>query len=286
MGASWFSNRVAVLALGDSIVKRCIPNNDEELRMGKLKGKVAIVTGGASGIGEATAKLMAKEQAKVAIVDIDVENGKRVAGEINKLGGTASYWQADVSHENEIEKTFAGIYKKYGQLNILVNDAGVAGVAKPSHETTVEEWNEVMNTNLKGPFFCVKNAVPYMKKSGGGSVVNISSIMGMLGGPGPVYNASKGGLRILTKADALIYAKDNIRFNSIHPGYINTPLSRKLASESKSAQKAIKAETSAIPLGRMGLPEDIANGILFLASDDASYITGSELVIDGGKLVQ
>jgi len=254
--------------------------------MDRVKGKVAIVTGGASGIGEATAKLLAKEGARVAIVDIDDENGKRVAREIKTAKETAEFWHMDISQEKEVEQTFADINKRYSQLHILVNNAGIAGYRKPTHETTAEEWDSVMNVNLKGTFFCTKYAVPYILKSGGGSVINVSSIMGILGGPTPVYNTSKGGIRLLTKADAVTYARDNIRFNSVHPGYIVTPLFRKLAAKTPlGVEKSIEKEGEAIPLGRMGTPEDIANGILFLASDESSYVTGIELIIDGGKVI-
>ena len=142
-----------------------------------------------------------------------------------------------------------------------------------------------MGVNLKGPFHCIKYAVPCLKKSGGGSVINVSSIMGILAGPTMVYNTSKGGLRHMTKNDAVVYAKDNIRFNSVHPGYIITPLFRKLAAEKDSFEESVAKESMTIPLGRMGMPEDIANGILYLASDESSYVTGSELIIDGGRLI-
>jgi NAD(P)-dependent dehydrogenase (short-subunit alcohol dehydrogenase family) len=254
--------------------------------MDRVKGKVAIVTGGASGIGEATAKLLAKEGAKVAIVDIDDENGKRVVKEIKAARGTADFWHMDISKEKEVEQTFAEISKKYSQLHILVNNAGITGHARPSHETTSENWDAVMNVNLKGTFLCTKYAVPYILKTGGGSVINISSIMGILGGPTPVYCSSKGGIRTLTKADAVTYARQNIRFNSVHPGYIITPLFKNLAAKTPlGVEKSIEKEGSTIPLGRMGTPEDIANGILYLASDESSYVTGLELIIDGGKVI-
>jgi NAD(P)-dependent dehydrogenase (short-subunit alcohol dehydrogenase family) len=251
--------------------------------MDRVKNKVAIVTGGGSGIGEATAKLMAKEGAKVAIVDIDDENGKRVAQEIKAAGGTAEFWHMNIANEKEVEKTFAEINKKFGKLHILVNNAGVVGPAKPSHETTAEEFDAVMNVNLRGTFFCTKHAAPYILKTGNGSIVNISSIMGMLGGPAVSYNTSKGAIRNLTKADAFMYSRKGIRVNSVHPGYIITPLFTKMASkEPDGLEVAIKREGGRVPMGRMGQAEEIANGILFLASDEASYVTGVELVIDGG----
>jgi NAD(P)-dependent dehydrogenase (short-subunit alcohol dehydrogenase family) len=254
--------------------------------MDRVKGKVAIVTGGGSGIGEAAAKLLAAEGAKVAIVDIDDENGRRVAKEIKAARGTAEFWHMDISQEKEVEKTLADINKKYGQLHILVNNAGITGNARPSHETTSADWDAVMNVNLRGTFLCTKYAVPYILKTGGGSVINVSSIMGILGGPTPVYCSSKGGIRTLTKADAVTYARQNIRFNSVHPGYIITPLFKNLAAKTPlGVEKSIEREGANIPMGRMGTPEEIANGILYLASDESSYVTGLELIIDGGKII-
>jgi NAD(P)-dependent dehydrogenase (short-subunit alcohol dehydrogenase family) len=253
--------------------------------MDRVKDKVAVVTGGGSGIGEATAKLLAREGAAVAVIDIDDENGERVTGEIAAAGGRADYHHLDVSVEKDVEKVFSEIFGKYGKLDILVNNAGVAAGGMASHEVTEEEWDSVMDVNLKGPFFCVKYAVPYLRKSGGGSVVNVSSIMGIMAGPTTVYCTSKAALRHLTKSDAVNYARDNIRFNSVHPGYIITPLFRKLAEKMGPVEESIEKEGKAIPLGRMGMPEEIASGILFLASDEASYVTGTELVIDGGKVI-
>jgi len=253
--------------------------------MDRVKDKVAIVTGSASGIGEATAKILAREGAQVGIVDIDDENGDRVVKEIISAGGEAVYHHMDVTKEKEIKRVFSEIYKKFRKLNILVNNAGVAGGGGPSHLLANEEWDRVMNINLKGPFWCVKYAVPYILKSGGGSVVNISSIMGMLGGA-PGYGTSKGALRQLTKCDAVNYARDNIRFNTIFPGYIFTPQFKRLASKSPGGiEGSIEKESKRIPLGRMGQPEEIANGVLFLASDESSYVTGAELIMDGGIIV-
>jgi NAD(P)-dependent dehydrogenase (short-subunit alcohol dehydrogenase family) len=250
--------------------------------MNRVSGKVGIVTGAASGIGEATAKLLASEGARIAVVDIDDKNGERVVGEIISAGGKAVYHHMNVTVEEEIEQVFSQIYGEFGQLNILVNNAAIVGSVSPNHELSNEDWNSVMNTNLKGPFLCVKYAVPYILKSGSGSVVNVSSIMGMLGGPATVYNTSKGGIRQLTKCDAVVYAKDNIRFNSVHPGYTLTPLTR---DNPGGADKTTEQLFREIPLGRLGMPDDIAYGILYLASDEASYVTGTELIIDGGNII-
>jgi NAD(P)-dependent dehydrogenase (short-subunit alcohol dehydrogenase family) len=255
--------------------------------MDRVKDKVAIVTGGASGIGEACGKLLAREGAKVAITDVDAKNGARVVGEIKDSNGVADFFFLDVSNEKEVEQIFTDIYKKYGQLNILVNSAGIPGCPKPTHETTSAEWDKVMDINAKGTFLCIKYAVPYMLRAGGGSVVNLSSMLGLMGGEDPVYHASKGAVRLQTKSDAWAYAKDNIRFNSVHPGYILTPLFSGFGIKHPAGPDKFYAEmASKIPQGRLGTAEDVAKGILFLASDDSSYITGTELVIDGGYMVR
>ena len=254
--------------------------------MDRVKDKVAIITGGGSGIGEASAKLMSKEGATIAIADIDDENGKRVAKEIKAAGGKAEFWHMNIAEEKEVEKTFADMNKKFGKVNILVNNAGITGKAQATHETSSAEWDAVINVNLRGTFLCTKYAVPYILKAGGGAIVNVSSIMGMLAGPAIPYNTSKGGIRNMTKSDAYMYSRKNIRVNSVHPGFIITPLFTKLASkEPDGLEVAIKREGGRIPLGRMGEAEEIAKGILFLASDEASYITGIELIIDGGYIM-
>jgi NAD(P)-dependent dehydrogenase (short-subunit alcohol dehydrogenase family) len=249
----------------------------------RVKGKVAIVTGGASGIGEATARLLASEGAAVAIVDINDENGKMVADEIKAEKRVSDFWHADISRENEVKNAFSEIYKKYGRLHILVNNAGIPGYRKPPHETTSEEWDRVMNVNLKGAFFCTKHAAPYMMKSGIGSIINVASVYGLIGCDTPVYDTSKGAMRSMTKSDALVYARSNIRVNSIHPGNIDTPLFRKLVGKiGGGLENTIKLLSTMCPMDRMGKPEEIAQGILFLASDESSYMTAAELVIDGG----
>jgi NAD(P)-dependent dehydrogenase (short-subunit alcohol dehydrogenase family) len=253
--------------------------------MDRVKDKAAIITGAASGIGEATAKLLAREGARVAVTDIDDENGKRVVKEIISAGGKADYWHMNVGKEHEVEKTIPEIYTKYKKLNILVNNAGIAAGGMFTHTISTEQWDAAMDVDLKGPFWCVKYSIPYIIKSGGGSVINISSLMGILGGPATVYNTAKAALRHMTKCDAVSYAKDNIRFNSVHPGYIVTPQFKRLASKTDSVEESMEREGKGIPMGRMGMPEEIAYGILFLACDESSYMTGTEMVIDGGKLI-
>jgi NAD(P)-dependent dehydrogenase (short-subunit alcohol dehydrogenase family) len=253
--------------------------------MDRVKGKVAVVTGAASGIGEATAKLLAKEGATVAILDIKDTEGKKVAADIKAKGGTAGFWHADVSKESEVKQAMDEIYKKYKKLDILVNNAGVPGGRVPAFELTTEEWDRVMNTNLKGAWLCTKYASPYMIKSGGGSIVNVASCYGIIGCDTPVYDTSKGGMRAMSKSDAIQLARFHIRVNSVHPGNIATPLFEKLVEKiGGGLEFTHEILGNMCPLDRMGKPEEIAYGILFLASDEASYVTASELVMDGGMI--
>jgi NAD(P)-dependent dehydrogenase (short-subunit alcohol dehydrogenase family) len=252
--------------------------------MDRVKGKVAIVTGGANGIGEATAKLLAREGAGVGIIDIDDENGKRVAEEITSEGGKAVYGHADITSEKEVSKAFSIFFDKFGKLHILVNNAGVAGPRQPAHQASVQDFDRILNINLKGTLICTKYAVPYILKTGPGSVVNVCSIYGIVASDVPIYDTSKGGMRAMTKSDAILYSRDNIRFNSVHPGNIKTPLFEKLVNEIDplGVEHADHMLSVTNPLNRMGTPEDIAYGILYLASDESSYVNGTELVIDGG----
>lgn len=256
--------------------------------MDRVKKKVAVVTGGASGIGRATALLLAKEGAKVAIVDIDENGGKETVTQINNNAGQAGFWYMDVTDEELVKRVFFEINNEYGKIEILVNNAGITGNEKATHETSVEEWEKTINVDLRGVFFCTKHAIPYLIKSGGGSIVNISSMLGIVAGDarshgGAVYQTAKGGVRIMTKTDALTYANDKIRINSVHPGFTFTAGMRSILEENPAITDNVSAK---VPLGRMGTPDEIANGILFLASDESSYITGTELVIDGGYTSQ
>jgi NAD(P)-dependent dehydrogenase (short-subunit alcohol dehydrogenase family) len=262
--------------------------------MDRVKGKIAVVTGGASGIGRATAILLAKEGAKVAIADIDEDGGKEVVNQIKKSGGLAGCWHMDVTDEEEVKRVFDEINSEYGRIDILVNNAGVPGYDKATHETSTDEWERIINVDLRGVFFCTKYAIPYLQKAGGGSIVNVSSMMGIVGADsryqssgGAVYHTAKGGVRIMTKSDAVTYARDKIRVNSVHPGYTFTIRMQELLKKNPGGTEAItKYVATKVPLGRMGTPEEIANGILFLASDESSYVTGAELVMDGGYIAQ
>ena len=193
--------------------------------MNRVKDKVAIVTGGALGIGRATCMLLAREEAKVAVTDILEDEGLSLTQEIANNGGEAEYWHLDVSQESEVQQVFAEIKQKWSKIDVLVNNAGISGVDKPTHEITAEEWNKLMEINVNGVFLCTKHAVPIMMDIGGGSIINLSSIYGIISAPDiPPYHASKGAVRSMTKTDALLYAKNNIRVNSVHPGFIWTPL--------------------------------------------------------------
>jgi NAD(P)-dependent dehydrogenase (short-subunit alcohol dehydrogenase family) len=252
--------------------------------MGRIENKVALVTGGARGIGRAVCQVLAREGAAVAVTDIIEDEGVRVAEEIRSRGGTADFWHLDTSSEEAVERVFGAVIQKFGGLHVLVNNAGISGVNRPTHEISEDEWNRVMEINVKGVFLCTKHAVAHMRQQDGGSIINLSSIYGIIGAPDlPPYHASKGAVRLMSKTDALLYAKDNIRVNSIHPGYIWTPLVEELASRSEEGIDAFRQELdSRHPIGHVGEPDDIAYGALYLASDEAKFVTGSELVIDGG----
>jgi NAD(P)-dependent dehydrogenase (short-subunit alcohol dehydrogenase family) len=249
--------------------------------MGRLDGKVAIVTGGANNIGLAIATRLSEEGAAVAIIDLD-EAAAHAA--VSKLGATATAYGADVTDEQQVQSAFDAVAGHYGRLDVLVNNAGIEGANVPTHEMRLEEWNRVMAVNSTAVFLCTKHAIPRLKTAGGGSIVNISSIYGLVGGGDvPPYHASKGAVRLMSKNDALTYAPDNIRVNSIHPGFIFTDMVRRYAQQSGLDLDAARtALDAAHPLGGTGDPDDVAWGVVYLASDQAKWVTGSELVIDGG----
>ncbi|WP_127506103.1 SDR family NAD(P)-dependent oxidoreductase [Paenibacillus humicus] len=246
--------------------------------MDRLKGKVAIITGAAGGMGKADALLFAKEGAKVVITDLQEEKIQEVVKEIETLGGEAIGLKHNVASEEDWVSVVDAAIAKFGQINILVNNAGISD-AVPFLDQTVERWERTMTVNVTSIFLGQKYVIPHMIEAGGGSIVNISSIAGLTGGSGAgPYTASKGAVRMLTKATAVDYAKHNIRANSIHPGYIETPMTVDLMKDEQMVQWFLMQT----PLPRLGKPEDIAQGVLFLASDESSYITGVELPIDGG----
>ncbi|MBI4212342.1 MAG: glucose 1-dehydrogenase [Deltaproteobacteria bacterium] len=250
--------------------------------MNRVKGKIAIVTGGSMGIGKACCLMLAAEGAHVAVMDVVDAEGRAVVDDIQQHGGIAEYWHLDVGDELQVQSAFAEVAKKFGGIHILVNNAGISGTDKPTHELTLDEWNQVMRVNVQGVFLCTKHAIPYLKQKGG-SIINLSSIYGLIGaGDVPPYHASKGAVRLMTKNDALIYAKDNIRVNSIHPGFIWTPMVENYLKSHGEIEAGKKAVAALHPLQKIGDPDDIAYGVLYLASDESQFVTGSELVIDGG----
>jgi len=256
--------------------------------MTRLKDRTCIVTGGANGIGKATCVRLAKEGAKVAVTDLADDDGARLRDEIMQEGGTAEYWHLDVTDEDAVHRVFDEVAEKFGQIDVIVNNAGISGADKPTHEISAEEWRQVMDVNVNGVFYCTKAAIPHLRKAGGGSIINLSSIYGIIGAPDiPPYHASKGAVREMSKTDAVLYAKEGIRVNSVHPGFIWTPLVEAMAEASDVGKDAFRAQLDELhPVGHVGEPEDIAAGIAYLASDDAKFVTGSELVIDGGYTAQ
>ena len=252
--------------------------------MNRVANKTALVTGGALGIGRATCLLLAREGATVAITDVRDAEGQALAKEIARLGGTAHYWHLDVSREEEVRRVFTAVADALGPITVLVNNAGIAGANKPTHEVTEAEWDAVQAVNVKGVFFCTKHVIAGMQQAVGGSIINLSSIYGLIGAADlPPYHASKGAVRLMTKTDALLYAKGRIRVNSVHPGYIWTPMVEGVGHSTGVELETFRQGLGALhPLGHVGEPDDIAYGILYLASDESKFVTGSELVIDGG----
>lgn len=251
--------------------------------MGRLDGKVAIVSGGARGQGATEARMFAREGAKVVLGDVLDEEGKQVEAQINESGGDATYVHLDVTREDDWRSAVETAVGRYGKLDILVNNAGIL-IRKGLEETTVEDWDRIMGVNAKGVFLGTKQAIPAMRRAGGGSIINISSTAGLVGSPdgSPSYTATKGAVRLLTKSTAIQYAKEGIRCNSVHPGPIDTEMIQDtLTDPARLAQRMQR-----LPLGRVGTTEDIAYGVLYLASDESSFVTGSELVIDGGTTAQ
>lgn len=256
-----------------------LENSDSGGLSMRLQGKVALITGGARGQGAAEAKLFVKEGAKVVITDILDDEGKKIEAEITEIGGECVYMHQDVTNSKDWESVVAKTIGHFGRIDILLNNAGIAAWGT-NDDTSEEIWDNVMDVNAKGVFLGTKFVVPEMKRNGGGSIINVSSISGLIGQPAiqPVYNASKGAVRIFTKSTAVQYGKYGIRANSIHPGGVDTDMIAHL-KENNQRENRIK-ET--IPLQRIADPLEIAYGALFLASDESSYMTGSEMVIDGG----
>lgn len=247
----------------------------------RVAGKVALVSGGARGLGEAQAKLLAAEGAKVVIGDVLEEEGRKVEAEINELGGEAFFMPLDVTKTDDWNAIIAETVSRFGKLDVLVNNAGIGGRGG-LEDMTEEEWDEVMAVNAKGVFLGTKLAMPELVKTGNGSIVNISSQMGIVGSDtsNPGYQASKAAVHVFTKSIALRYATQGIRVNSVHPGPIDTPMLQAGFIDPERMKRVM----SKVPMGRVGQPEEIAYGVLFLSSDESSFITGAGLVIDGGYI--
>ena len=249
--------------------------------MGDLNGKVALVTGAAKGIGESTAKLFAKEGARVTVSDVDVENGEKVVKTINDNGGEAIFIKSDASKAEDHEELVKKTVDAFGKLDIAVNNAGIGGPLAKTAEYPLEGWEKVINLNLNGVFYGTKFQIAEMLKNGGGSIINIASILGQVGtANSPAYVAAKHGVVGLTKTAAIEYAKEGIRVNSVGPGYIKTPLLNVLDDDTLDMLKGMH------PIGRLGKPEEVAEIILWLASDKASFVTGNYYAVDGGYLSQ
>lgn len=244
----------------------------------RLDGKVALITGGASGMGRSEAVIFAKEGAKVVVADVLEAEGRQVA---DSLGGAGRFVRLDVTSESAWQEAVAAALSSFGKLDVLVNNAGISGTFDPDTLST-SAWDRLMDVNAKGVFLGMKHAIPVMERAGGGAIVNISSVSGFVGQKGihMAYNASKGAVRLMTKSAAVQYARAGIRVNSVHPGVLPAMRSSKATADPAFRQKML----AGVPMGREGRVEEVAYAVLFLASDEASYITGTELVVDGGWL--
>jgi NAD(P)-dependent dehydrogenase (short-subunit alcohol dehydrogenase family) len=249
---------------------------------GRVAGKVALVSGGASGLGAESGRRLAREGAKVMLTDLAAERGQAVVDEILAAGGEAAFMTHDVTDEARWQEVVAATVARFGGLDVLVNSAGIGG-GQPLLEATLEGWRQVTGINLDGTFLGLRHAAPVMAQAGGGSIINLSSILGKVGLPGAAaYCASKGGVAMLTKAAALELAGAGVRVNSVHPGFIETPMVTEAFRTSDNGNEMRDMIVSRHALGRLGAPREIADAIVFLASDESSFMTGAELVVDGG----
>lgn len=257
--------------------------------MNRVENKVAIVTGGASGLGKSSAILLAREGAKVVVTDVDEDHGREVVQLIDEQDGEAIFIRHDVAVEEEWQQVIDKTLETYGKLHILANSAGI-GIGGTVEEVSLEDWRKLLSINLDGTFLGTQYGIKAMRKTGeGGSIINFSSIEGLIGDPNlPAYNASKGGVTLFTKSAALHCARNSygIRVNSIHPAYIWTPMVENLLKEQENPEEGKKMLESLHPVGHLGEPDDIGYGVVYLASDESKFMTGAELVIDGGYTAQ
>ena len=251
--------------------------------MGRLDGKVALISGGAKGQGATEARMFVREGARVVFGDILDDEGKTVETDIRASGGDAIYVHLDVTREADWRAAVATAIERYGKLDVLVNNAGILMRSK-IEETSEADWDRIMAINAKGVFLGTKAVLPAMREAGGGSIINISSTAGLVGSPGgtAAYTATKGAVRLFTKSTAIQHARDKIRCNSVHPGPIATDMIKDLLQGGPAWEQRLRR----LPMGRVGTPEEVAYGVLYLASDESSYVTGSELVIDGGTTAE
>jgi NAD(P)-dependent dehydrogenase (short-subunit alcohol dehydrogenase family) len=253
--------------------------------MNRVLGKVCVITGAALGIGRACALKLAAEGAKIALFDVLDDAAQELVRELQLRSVEVGYWHVDVSREKDVAAAMDAVAHRFGGIDVLVNNAGIAGCTKPTHELTEAEWDRVQAINVKGVFLCTKHAIAHLRQRGSGSIINLSSIYGLVGSAdAAAYHASKGAVRLMTKTDALTYAVDRIRVNSVHPGFIWTPMVEGyLKAGGATDMKAARSQDDALhPLGHMGEPDDIAWGVVYLASEESKFMTGAELVIDGG----
>jgi NAD(P)-dependent dehydrogenase (short-subunit alcohol dehydrogenase family) len=253
--------------------------------MNRVKDRICIVTGAAQGIGSACARRLAGEGARLALFDVMDDAGRALAAELQGRGSQARYWHVDVASEASVKAAIDGVASHYGGVHVVVNNAGISGSTRATHEVTEAEWDRVQAINVKGVLFCTKHAIPHLRRAGGGSIINLSSIYGLVGAADvPAYHASKAAVAMMAKTDAMLYAPDNIRVNSVHPGYIWTPMvANHLRASGATDLVAAREELGKLhPLGHVGDVDDIAWGVVYLASDESKFMTGSALVIDGG----
>ncbi len=246
--------------------------------MGRVQDKVILVSGAAMGMGRSHCELLAREGGQIIVSDMNAELGEQVAEGIRKAGGRAEFVALNVTDEAQWKTVTEGAIARYGRIDVLVNNAGIF-IMKPVHETTTEEWDQVFNVNVRGSFFGIRAVVPAMQLAGSGSIINISSIYGLIGAPGATaYQASKGAARLMAKSCAVDLAPFKIRVNSVHPGVIDTPMTKDLLSQAEFRDATLRMTLS----GRPAQPEEVSQAVLFLASDESSYVVGAELVVDGG----
>lgn len=252
--------------------------------MNRLSGKSVTVTGGAFGIGRACVLRMVEEGARVAILDVLEDEGRALEVELVSSGHDVKFWAADVADERCLKSAIDAAATRFDGLHVMVNNAGISGSSKPTDQVSEAEWDQVQAVNVKGVFFGTKHAIPHLRAAGGGSIINLSSIAGLVGVGGiAAYHASKGAVRLMSKNDAITYAPEKIRVSSIHPGYIWTPMVEnhlRATSDDLGAAKAAAGQVH--PIGHMGEPDDIAWAVVWLASDEAKFVTGAEVVINGG----